>query len=61
MVGAEQFLVTAERRLQRISWRYPMPDDPNKRGKADRSRVSKQKHEQAYQRKKASRGSSKKK
>ena len=30
-----------------------MPDDPNKRGKADRSRVSKQPHEQAYQRRKA--------
>jgi hypothetical protein len=26
----------------------PMPDDPNKRGKADRSRVSKQEHEQRY-------------
>jgi hypothetical protein len=25
-----------------------MPDDPNKRGKADRSRVSKQEHEQRY-------------
>ena len=31
-----------------------MPDDPNKRGPQDRSRVSKQKHEQAYQRRKAS-------
>jgi hypothetical protein len=25
-----------------------MPDDPNKRGKADRSRISKQEHEQRY-------------
>jgi hypothetical protein len=25
-----------------------MPDDPNKRGKADRTRVSKQEHEQRY-------------
>jgi hypothetical protein len=27
-----------------------MPDDPNKRGKQDRARVSKQEHEQRYQR-----------
>jgi hypothetical protein len=27
-----------------------MPDDPKKRGKQDRSRVSKQEHEQRYQR-----------
>jgi hypothetical protein len=27
-----------------------MPDDPNKRGRQDRSRVSKQEHEQRYQR-----------
>ena len=26
-----------------------MPDNPNKRGKQDRSRVSKQEHEQRYQ------------
>jgi hypothetical protein len=25
-----------------------MPDDPNKRGKADRNQVSKQEHEQRY-------------
>jgi hypothetical protein len=31
-----------------------MPDDLKKRGKADRSRVSKQQHEQAYQRRKMS-------
>lgn len=30
-----------------------MPDDPNKRGQADRKRVSQQPHEQAYQRRKA--------
>jgi hypothetical protein len=30
-----------------------MPDDPNKRGPADRKRVSQQPHEQAYQKKKA--------
>ena len=30
-----------------------MPDDPNKRGKADRSRVSKQPHEQSYQKQKS--------
>jgi hypothetical protein len=30
-----------------------MPDDPNKRGPQDRARVSKQKYEQAYQRRKA--------
>jgi len=30
-----------------------MPDDPNKRGAADRKRVSKQKHEQAYQKSKS--------
>ena len=29
-----------------------MPDDPNKRGKQDRSRVSQQKHEQQYQKRK---------
>jgi hypothetical protein len=33
-----------------------MPDDPNKRGKQDRSRVSKQEHEQRYQQKKKSAG-----
>jgi hypothetical protein len=33
-----------------------MPDDPKKRGKQDRSRVSKQEHEQRYQRTKASAG-----
>ena len=31
-----------------------MPDNPNKRGNVDRKRVSKQKHEQNYQRQKAS-------
>ena len=31
-----------------------MPDNPNKRGNADRKRVSKQKHEQNYQRRKGS-------
>jgi hypothetical protein len=31
-----------------------MPDDPSKRGWQDRNRSSKQKHEQAYQRRKAS-------
>ena len=36
-----------------------MPDDPNKRGRQDRSRTSKQKHEQAYRRKKRSGGSEK--
>ena len=30
-----------------------MPDDLNKRGAADRKRVSKQPHEQAYQKRKA--------
>jgi hypothetical protein len=30
-----------------------MPDDPNKRGPADRKRVSQQPHEQQYQKKKA--------
>ena len=30
-----------------------MPDDPKKRGRQDRARVSKQPHERAYQRKKA--------
>ena len=35
-----------------------MPDDPNKRGRQDRSRVSKQPHEQAYRRKKARSASS---
>jgi hypothetical protein len=25
-----------------------MPDDPNKRGKADRDQISKQEHEQRY-------------
>jgi hypothetical protein len=29
-----------------------MPDDPNKRGPQDRKRVSKQTHEQAYQKRK---------
>jgi hypothetical protein len=33
-----------------------MPDDPNKRGKQDRSRVSQQKHEQQYQKRKAVKG-----
>jgi hemerythrin superfamily protein len=33
-----------------------MPDDPNKRGPQDRSRVSRQKHEQAYRRRKAQTG-----
>ena len=37
-----------------------MPDDPNKRGKADGSRVSKQSHEQSYQKQK-SKGTPKKK
>jgi hypothetical protein len=37
-----------------------MPDDLNKRGKADRSRVSKQSHEQSYQKQK-SKGAPKKK
>lgn len=31
-----------------------MPDDPKKRGKQDRSRVSQQEHEQRYQREKRS-------
>jgi hypothetical protein len=38
-----------------------MPDDPNKRGPADRKRVSQQKHEQAYQKRKAAGKSPKKK
>jgi hypothetical protein len=36
-----------------------MPDDPSKRGRQDRSRTSKQKHEQAYRRKKRIGGSKK--
>jgi len=32
-----------------------MPDDPKKRGKQDRSRVSQQEHEQRYQREKRKR------
>jgi hypothetical protein len=32
-----------------------MPDDPKKRGKQDRSRVSKQPHEQQYQKRKNAR------
>ena len=32
-----------------------MPDDPNKRGPQDRSRISKQEHEQRYQKKKQKR------
>ncbi len=39
----------------------PMPDDPNKGEPADRKRVSQQKHEQAYQKRKAAGKSSKKK
>ena len=35
-----------------------MPDDPNKRGKQDRSRVSKQEHEQKYQKRKSAGGNS---
>jgi len=35
--------------LQTNNRRCSMPDDPNKRGPADRKRVSQQKHEQAYQ------------
>ena len=30
-----------------------MPDDPKKKGSQDRKRVSKQPHEQAYQKRKA--------
>jgi hypothetical protein len=30
----------------------PMPDDPNKRGPADRGRVSQQEHEQEHQKRK---------
>ena len=30
-----------------------MPDDPNKKGAADRKRVSQQPHEQKYQKQKA--------
>lgn len=36
-----------------------MPDDPKKRGPQDRARVSKQKHEQNYERKGAKRGQAK--
>jgi len=36
-----------------------MPDDLTKRGSADRKRMSKQPHEQAYQKRKASRRNSK--
>jgi len=38
-----------------------MPDDLTKIGKADRSRVSKQKHEVAYQKRKAKKKTKKKK
>jgi hypothetical protein len=38
-----------------------MPDDPKKRGAADRKRVSKQPHEQAYQKRKAADKTAKKK
>lgn len=37
-----------------------MPDDPNKRGKADRTKVSKQRHEQSYQKSKKKAASNKK-
>jgi hypothetical protein len=33
-----------------------MPDDPKKRGPRDRARVSKQEHEQSYERKRGKRG-----
>ena len=35
-----------------------MPDDPNKRGKQDRTRVSRQEHEQRYQATKRKNGAS---
>ncbi|HEV8246969.1 MAG TPA: hypothetical protein VGP93_14425 [Polyangiaceae bacterium] len=35
-----------------------MPDDPKKRGKQDRDRVSQQEHEQRYQREKKNRETS---
>jgi hypothetical protein len=38
-----------------------MPDDPNKRGPADRKRVSKQPHEQSYQKQKGPAKAAKKK
>jgi hypothetical protein len=38
-----------------------MPDDPNKRGPADRKRISQQKHEQAYQKRKVAAKAAKKK
>ena len=50
----------AARRLLRVvhsQRRSRCPNDPNKRGLQDRSRVSKQKHEQAHQRREGDRGS----
>jgi hypothetical protein len=47
------------RPLERLKKNLEMADDPNKKG-ADAKRISKQPHEQAYQKRKAAKGQSKK-